>query len=203
MVTGKSKMGRWTKCRRSHTCDGVGRNNWWKYHRPIFLWCECFVRYISGNADRLFASWASWTWFWLITDLLNARRRSMELQHTSLVLFVNVFQTTFCVGSAVAKVRICLGHLDLLISTCWIFICGVCCSTEWIKLKSIDAVKEKVVEEIGLITPETLQRVHQNLFKRLRICIQQNGGLFEHLLWFAFAIFYNFLFWFSMGFREI
>lgn len=47
---------------------------------------------------------------------------------------------------------------------------------------SIDEVKERVEEEIGLITPDTLQRVHNNLKKRLRICIAQNGGLFEHLL---------------------
>lgn len=45
-----------------------------------------------------------------------------------------------------------------------------------------DAVRESVAAEIDLITPETLARVHQNLFKRLQKCINENGGIFEHLL---------------------
>lgn len=48
--------------------------------------------------------------------------------------------------------------------------------------RSIDVVQEKVRDEIAAITPDILERVHQNLFKRSRVCIQQDGGLFEHLL---------------------
>lgn len=51
-----------------------------------------------------------------------------------------------------------------------------------IENRSVDEIQEKVRDEMALITPDTLERVHQNLFKRLRTCIEQNGGLFEHLL---------------------
>lgn len=48
--------------------------------------------------------------------------------------------------------------------------------------RSIDEVKRKVPAEIARITPDTLARVHENLFKRLHKCIEQEGGVFEHLL---------------------
>lgn len=48
--------------------------------------------------------------------------------------------------------------------------------------ESIDAVTNAVVQEANEITQETLERVQHNLIKRLHKCIEQNGGLFEHLL---------------------
>lgn len=47
---------------------------------------------------------------------------------------------------------------------------------------SVEEVQEKLEQEMYFIGPETLERVHRNLVKRLRMCIQQDGGLFEHLM---------------------
>lgn len=47
---------------------------------------------------------------------------------------------------------------------------------------TIAEVELKIIREIDAISPETLSNVHHNLFKRLRICIQENGGIFEHIL---------------------
>lgn len=45
-----------------------------------------------------------------------------------------------------------------------------------------EEIQAKVTTEINLIPAETLEKVHGNLKKRLRKCIELNGGHFEHLL---------------------
>lgn len=47
---------------------------------------------------------------------------------------------------------------------------------------SVEEVQQNVEEEMDDIEPRTLRKVHLNLFKRLRLCIQEDGGLFEHLM---------------------
>lgn len=47
---------------------------------------------------------------------------------------------------------------------------------------SIEDLSNAIAIEIDGIQPYVLVRVHQNLLKRLRKCIEVNGQLFEHLL---------------------
>lgn len=47
---------------------------------------------------------------------------------------------------------------------------------------SIESIMEAIIEESNNITEDTLERVQRHLIKRLHKCIEQNGGIFEHLL---------------------
>lgn len=51
-----------------------------------------------------------------------------------------------------------------------------------IPAENVQEIQNKVAVEIGRITAQTLEKVHENLKKRLQKCIEQNGELFEHLL---------------------
>lgn len=48
--------------------------------------------------------------------------------------------------------------------------------------RTTEEIEEKVRQEINLVSFETLEKVHENMKKRLRICVEQNGELFEHML---------------------
>lgn len=45
-----------------------------------------------------------------------------------------------------------------------------------------DELENSITNEIMRIPDDTLGRVRQNFAKRLRLCIQENGALFEHLM---------------------
>lgn len=47
---------------------------------------------------------------------------------------------------------------------------------------TVEQIKTKLVDEIHNITPDTLRQVQKNLIKRLRTCIEVNGGIFEHII---------------------
>lgn len=56
---------------------------------------------------------------------------------------------------------------------------------EFIYRESIDSDIEllaKLTESLEIITPQMIQRAYQNLIKRARLCIEVQGGHFEHLL---------------------
>lgn len=48
--------------------------------------------------------------------------------------------------------------------------------------RTTEEIEQKVRQEMNLVSFETLEKVHDNLKKRLRVCVEQNGELFEHML---------------------
>lgn len=47
---------------------------------------------------------------------------------------------------------------------------------------TIDELKTAITRTVQEVTPEILKRVSQNMRKRVQLCLQENGGHFEHLL---------------------
>ncbi|PSN44401.1 hypothetical protein C0J52_05750 [Blattella germanica] len=47
---------------------------------------------------------------------------------------------------------------------------------------SIDELKGEITNYVNSITRETLQKVFQNKYKRVELCLQQQGQHFQHLL---------------------
>ena len=43
-------------------------------------------------------------------------------------------------------------------------------------------IRDRIQEALDTITPEMLERVIANFIRRCRLCIQENGGKFEHLI---------------------
>lgn len=50
------------------------------------------------------------------------------------------------------------------------------------KINSIDHLKERIIEETQAIQGAHLLNSLENFKKRIHLCIQQNGDLFEHLM---------------------
>lgn len=51
-----------------------------------------------------------------------------------------------------------------------------------VEYDSVDELSDAVTRESNQIPEEMLERVQEHLLKRLRKCIEVNGGLFEHVL---------------------
>lgn len=51
-----------------------------------------------------------------------------------------------------------------------------------VEYESIDEMSDAIVARAQEISPATINRVHAHLDKRLRICVRENGGLFEQLI---------------------
>lgn len=51
-----------------------------------------------------------------------------------------------------------------------------------VEYNSIDEMSNAIVEQAQEILPHTLDRVQDHLLKRLRICVRENGQLFEQLI---------------------
>ncbi len=55
--------------------------------------------------------------------------------------------------------------------------------------RKVDFLIINIENEIQKITPETLKRVSDNMIKRVRLCLENDGKHFDHMLyriWFAF-----------------
>lgn len=48
--------------------------------------------------------------------------------------------------------------------------------------KTLDDLKQNIIDEIAKIDKTTLENVFSNFIKRCHLCIQMKGGHFEHLL---------------------
>lgn len=48
--------------------------------------------------------------------------------------------------------------------------------------QSIEEVNARISEALASITPDMIHRAQQNIIKRAKCCLAQEGGLFEHLL---------------------
>lgn len=51
-----------------------------------------------------------------------------------------------------------------------------------VEYDSIDEMSDAIVARAQEILPATLRKVHAHLDKRLRICVRENGGLFEQFI---------------------
>lgn len=49
-------------------------------------------------------------------------------------------------------------------------------------LNTIEELEARVHEAVATVTPEMLTDVQRNMARRARVCIQNDGGHFEHLL---------------------
>ena len=47
---------------------------------------------------------------------------------------------------------------------------------------SLHELKNEISHSIAEITPETLRKVSRNMRRRVELCLQENGGHFQHLL---------------------
>jgi len=51
------------------------------------------------------------------------------------------------------------------------------------KPRTIDALKANITEESQALTADVLARTFQNMARRVRSCMDANGGHFQHVLW--------------------
>ena len=49
-------------------------------------------------------------------------------------------------------------------------------------INNVQELRDRIDEAFATITPEMLQRSRENLIRRAQLCIEMNGGHFEHLL---------------------
>jgi hypothetical protein len=49
--------------------------------------------------------------------------------------------------------------------------------------QTLEELKLNIQNEIQKITPETLERVSDNMIKRVRLCLENDGKHFDHMLW--------------------
>jgi len=50
------------------------------------------------------------------------------------------------------------------------------------RINNREELNEKIIEAFATITPEMLRNTQQNLIRRAQLCLQCDGGHFEHLL---------------------
>jgi hypothetical protein len=50
------------------------------------------------------------------------------------------------------------------------------------KPRTIDALKANIIEEIQTVTADVLARTFQNMAHRVQLCLDANGGHFQHML---------------------
>lgn len=50
------------------------------------------------------------------------------------------------------------------------------------RLHNLDELQAAITNEVQNITEEMLQNVFRNMRRRINLCVQENGGHFEHLL---------------------
>jgi hypothetical protein len=50
------------------------------------------------------------------------------------------------------------------------------------KPRTIDALKGNITEEIQAVTADVLARTFQNMVRRVKSCMDANGGHFQHTL---------------------
>jgi hypothetical protein len=55
-------------------------------------------------------------------------------------------------------------------------------------------LKGRIQEAFATITPEMVRNSKRSLLRRARLCLQMNGGHFEHLLW-LYLFFVSLSFW--------
>ncbi|PSN39530.1 hypothetical protein C0J52_12393 [Blattella germanica] len=61
---------------------------------------------------------------------------------------------------------------------------GILCINLWLcwKRTSVTVGFNEISHSIAEITPETLRKVSRNMRRRVELCLQENGGHFQHLL---------------------
>lgn len=50
------------------------------------------------------------------------------------------------------------------------------------EIQSVEHLMSRIIEEVDLINENQLLNTLQNFNKRINLCINENGGIFEHLL---------------------
>jgi hypothetical protein len=50
------------------------------------------------------------------------------------------------------------------------------------KPRTLDELRENILREIQVVTPEVLAATFRNMQRRVQLCIDAQGGHFQHLL---------------------
>ena len=51
-----------------------------------------------------------------------------------------------------------------------------------VPINTVEELNYRIIEAFAIITPEMLERSRQSFIRRAQLCIEMDGGHFEHLL---------------------